>query len=329
MKFRLEHWRILVLCVVVALAAAVAVSAGQASRGAKKLTTINIGVVALSDYAPIYIAQKYRLFAKHGLSVNITSVASSSGLLPLLVNGTLQFATATPANEFGPVVNGIPIKFVSSTDTGKINVPPLVAVGPNTGIKTMKQTTGKTFCLPAVGSGSQLNIEAWAEKAGVDPTTLKFTVAPNAAMVAAIQSGKCDGALIPSPFYEIGKAAGFINLGNPFFAFGGVGVPVGSVVTLGTYSSAHASTVKAFIAAMTDAVRYAGAHPKAVRALLPTYAGITQEQANAVILPLYTTKLPLKALQKEADYAAKIHFINGTVNVRTQMLAPGAPTVNR
>jgi NitT/TauT family transport system substrate-binding protein len=182
------------------------------------------------------------------------------------------------------------------------------------------------MCVPAIGTSSQAVMQAWIAAARGDYTTVRWVPVPFGATIDAIKVGRCDGALLPSPFYEVGRAAGFIDIGNPVFAFGPPGAPSGSIATSAAYAERNGPVVKRFIGAMKEAIRFAAAHPAVVRDLLPSYTGLTPEQTRNAILPLYFAPFYLKSLQNLADWVHKVGFITSPLNV-TSMIADGAPVV--
>lgn len=230
------------LKLIAGLAAAGLALAGCASSDAESSATTNgatveVGIVQLPIFAPIYVAEAKGYFKDEGLEVNLQTVKSGSDAIPLASSGKLDaVAAGFSAGMFSAIETGLEIKIVGSmgvsdgnTDespTDLIVSKPAFDSGEITSVVDLKgKKIGAAGGLG--GTGAFLTSLALKE-AGLGINDVEIVNLGNPDIPTAIKNGSLDAGLISAPFsiHAMEDGTG-VSLGVPPAGTSGTGVIFG------------------------------------------------------------------------------------------------------
>jgi len=189
--------------------------------------TIRLGLLRLTDAAPLVAAQELGLFHALGLSVDLSVEPSWANLADKLAVGLLEGAVMLPPLAIaatlglrGPAVallvpGGISLGGNTITLAPALADPALdgnpapLAVGARLRAAIARQGRRPVLAVVHGYSTHHLLLRYWLAASGIDPERdVMLTVLPPAAMVAAVEAGRIDGFCAGAPWGGMAAQAG-------------------------------------------------------------------------------------------------------------------------
>ncbi|GAA4371550.1 ABC transporter substrate-binding protein [Paeniglutamicibacter cryotolerans] len=278
-------------------------SAGSDS-GMEKIT---IGLLPITDVAPIYLGIQQGFFKEENLDPTIQLAQGGAAIIPAVVSGEYQFGYSNVVSLMVAHGKGIPIQVTSNGSTstnlaGKDTTE--VAALPASGISTMADLKGKTVALNALNNFGDITMRASLEKAGVDPSTVKFVEIPYPNMPAQLAAGEIDAAWTTEPFRTQILSEGGEIVGSPMTDMA-ENFDAAYYFTSKKTATENPELVKRYNAAVEKSFDYATKNPDAVRTIIQDYAGLSPDIAAKVELSQWPMAPNEVGLQKLADAAQK------------------------
>lgn len=185
----------------------------SADAGAQAIK-MTVGQAGINPGTSLYfIAQKENLYGKHGLDVKIIPTTTSSAVQAML-GGSMQIATGSAGAAFvtATLEGAPPFVVVSSW----VNVFPYTIVSRKE-ITKPQDLKGKTGQVGATfGTAPDVALRFGLTKLGLDPDKdVKLTQMPRpdwANVMAQIEKGDVQFALLPPPYDRLGEKRGFREL---------------------------------------------------------------------------------------------------------------------
>lgn len=194
------------------------------SGGNRELT---IGLLRLTDAAPVIVAKELGLFAEFGLDVSLSIEPSWANVADKLTYGRLDAAVMLPPLAFAITlgVRGAARRLIVpmslSLNGNAVTVARDIAEAlPAAGGGAIE--AGKSLALAIAARQGRLRLAVvhafsthnlllryWLEASGIDPDrSIEFSVVPPADMVKELEAGRIDGFCAGAPWAEIAAAAG-------------------------------------------------------------------------------------------------------------------------
>jgi NitT/TauT family transport system substrate-binding protein len=282
---------------------------GEAGDGAEA-THLSVGVTGLTTDAPLYIAQKMGWFKEAGLDVEINTAGGAASVIPSLVNGERQVGAGNlistiKATEQGIEMQAIAVQNLAAQSVDDTDhVTSAILVPKDSPIQSAADLGGATVAVNALSSLGDLTIRATAEKAGVDPSSLKFMELPFPDMIGAAAANRVDAVWEVEPFVTAGLNAGLRAVAYNFEETAPE-FPIGTYFTTREFAKKNPDTVAKFKSAVDRATEYAMANPDAVREIVLDYTKIPPAAAETMALPNLATSLDKKNVQLLGDLMLK------------------------
>ena len=244
--------------------AASASAAGSASAAAKPATSgaaglkpIKIAFVAISTTTlPTWIADAKGFFKQQGLNPQISYVQGSTTAVPALVAGDLDIVEAQAAASVQAQLKG------ADTVSLATHVPYAdVRLVVSKNITQMSDLKGKAVAVTKAGTVTDVVARAVFPKYGLTPDkdVRIVYVDTQPGQLAALQNNAVQAILVPPPFDETAKKAGFnelLNMRSLNFPY-----PTDGVVTTHKFLREHPDLVDMYLKAFEQAVHFAPANP--------------------------------------------------------------------
>jgi NitT/TauT family transport system substrate-binding protein len=285
---------------------------GGGGGGSKQeLTKVKVGVLPISNVAPLYLGMDKGFFREERLEIEPAPAQSGNEIVTAMVSGDLQFAFLGYVPASSGRAQGLPLKLIANADNGAETAEKewtQLMVAKDSPIRDVNDLAGKTIAVNALKGVGEVVIKAALEKEGVDPNSIKLLEVPFPEMPAALEKERVDVIWAPEPFLTsvLGKGgraieAPLTTLGKQF--------PNGTYATTEQYLGKNKDAVERFARAMNKSSDYATAHPDEARATIPQFTQIPAEVAEKIRLPLWPTKIDRGQLQQLLDYAVKYKVI--------------------
>lgn len=330
---------------VLLLAGCSALGGGSTGVTAPSGTTITVAAVPSIADAPLYLAKHEGLFAQHGLTVKIKNYQSVKAEVEALGNGQADIAAgdytgffaATGTTFAPPVRNGKKQKVAGGTTLRVIgdgydaanNVMEVLTL-PNSPIHSVADLQGKTIYTPPVQAVlnnrlAPYNIETLATQAvlrndGVSVTTIHWKQAAPDQLVQKLQDKKANAILVDEPYLFQAQKQGAVSVLDS--ASGETqGLPLLGYFTTSAYASAHAQSIRAFQAAITEAQTRAAARGQ-IQSMFTSAVGVSSQDAPLVALGSYPTFFSVGQVQRVADLMFDAGMLSAQLPVGDIALTP-------
>lgn len=308
--------RLVAAALVVALAVGACGGGDEPSSGSKT-TKIDVGVLAISALAPVYLGIDKGFFADEGLEVVPHTSEGGAALLPSVVSGELDFAYSNNVSLLIAAVRGLPIQIVTngadeSDDPSETNS--VLVSRKGSAIRRPKDLEGKEIAVNTLKNVGDITIKAALEKRGVDVSKLRFVEVPFPEMLAALDANRVDAVWLVSPFSEQAVAAGHQVLARPFYDTK-PGLTIATYFTSKRLAQEDPEVVDRFVRAMNRSMEYTKAHPAEFRRITLKFTKIPESVVKTMPQNAFSTAVDRGELQLTAELMRKYGLIDEMPNL--------------
>ena len=279
----------------------------QSTGGDKGPAKVKIGVLPISNVAPLYLGVEKGFFRDEGLEVEPSVAQSGNEIATALVSGELQFAFLGYVPAASAASKGLPIKLVANADNGAMTAEKewtQILVADDSPIRTPKDLAGKTIAVNALKGVGETVVKAALEKRGVAPDSFKLLEVPFPEMGAALKADRVDAIWAAEPFLTSVLGEGARSIEAPLTTLGKRYVN-GTYATNEQYLKQNEDVVERFVRAINKSLEYASAHPDEARATIPTFTQIPPAVAKKIRLPLWPSDIDREQLEELLGYAVE------------------------
>ncbi|HSV58302.1 MAG TPA: ABC transporter substrate-binding protein [Variovorax sp.] len=290
------------------LASAVSVLCAGVSAHAAGELAITVGVPGTLSGLPVHLANEKGYFREAGLDAKIISLTAGSAAVPQLLGGQLNFAAMDTVVTLTARSKNIPLVMTAPNTVGIANPERgfgnLVA-GADSPVKSLKDLAGRTVAV------NQINGTAWAiargtlDNAGVDSSKVQFLEVPPPQLVAALQQGRADAAVLSEPGTSMATSQGMRQLSN-VDATTVAGNHTFTFVSAEPWVKANPESVRRFNAVMIKANTELNGNRELAVALASRHTSVPPEILAKVFMPNFgTVPITPETLQKVVAVAIK------------------------
>lgn len=202
--------RIIAAAAVALLGLSVAGCGAQSSGGSGGGDTVNVGIVQLPIFAPMYVAEAKGYFKDAGIKVNLQNVKSGSDAIPLASSGKLDVVLAGfSAGMFSAIHSGLDVKVVGSMGVaGPASEKPASALivskkAYDSGVTSVADLKGhKIGALGGPGATSAYYTSMALAEAGLKPTDVSYVDLASPDIPTGLKTGGIDAAFVSAPFWN-------------------------------------------------------------------------------------------------------------------------------
>ena len=228
-------------------------------------TTAVYGVIA-TDPLYLWIAQDKGLFQKNGLQVDLTHIPTNQAV-QALVGGKVNFVTAGPQILEANLAGSDTVYIMSPVNAF------VFSLYSQPGIANIKTLAGKTFGATNKGTPSDIAAHMLLTKNGLKPDVKFAYLKEIPALVAALQQGIIDAALLTPPATLTARNFGLKELLNvtelkiPFVQH--------AIGTTRSYISANPEVVRRFVRSAAEGLDFLRKNRADAVAIMSKYTKIT------------------------------------------------------
>jgi NitT/TauT family transport system substrate-binding protein len=290
---------------------------GEAASGGSGPDDITVGLIPIVDVAPVYLGIEEGFFAKRDLNVKVQTVQGGAAIVPGVVSGDFEFGFSNVTSLLLAQSEGLPLKIVAAGDssTGKQGV----VVPKGSDIEDAAGLAGKTVAVNTLKNIGDTTVRQSVEKAGGDPSAVKFVELGFPDMPAALAKGQVDAAWLVEPFLTIAKDQGGTDIASNLVDTQ-QNLMIAAYFTSEKVLAGDPGLVDRFTAAVNESLRYAEEHPDAVREIIQSYTDIPADVANRMVLPRWTGQINTETVDLLAQLAQEDGLVQQPVD--TEALLP-------
>lgn len=279
---------------------------------AEAATKLMIGYTMNSEAAPIYVGKMAGIFDKHGLDVELVPIAVNSTLPAALISDSVQLGTISPTVFIQAVQNGLELTGVSGmTVTSQTGSRVGIVAREGSGITSLADLQGKTVGVPGISAVLDIMARRLIIEAGVDVNAISYTETSFPVQADVLKNGTVDAVVTVDPFLSRIESAG---IGKPIANLLD-GIPDGQLAQFfaasSSWAEANPEVVKAFRAAMIEAIQMTVTQPDYAREAIGNFVKLPPEVLKTVALPTPDARLTADQLEWWAQVMQKQDLISG------------------
>jgi NitT/TauT family transport system substrate-binding protein len=284
--------------------------------------TLRVGKPAPIDYnfAGPDIGTAAGIFAKHGLSIEVVSLAGSAKLHQAMIAGSIDIALGA-GTDFLFIIKGAPEKAIAAMCGPPSNF--FIAVPAASPIKTIAELKGKRVGISTVGSLSQWFIIEVARRQGwSEDGIITVPTGGSQATLAAFKSGSIDAAF---QALEGGLQMEESGTGRLIFSFADFVQPflAHAIFATDDLMAKNPDAVRRFLAAWFETIAFAKSH----KAEAIEYAAPVTHATGALGEKIYDIEMPAFADDGHFDPAAVKVMLDSLLAMKQIDRIPDASTL--
>ena len=295
-------------------------SAASKAKTSQSLTKIELIATQNAVAGVLEIGKKKGFFRKAGIDLSLNYRIPPANTNAALLAGSAQMAQYNWGLQMSLVANGVPLKAVGQISTAVskncAKDDTQLAVLASSSIKSYKDIGGKKIGIIAPNGAVELSLRTKAAQLGVSQDQMKFATVPLPAMPGALRSGQVDAAMFIEPWVQIAKRQGLkLRLLNVSICSMMRGAPSANVITTERFKKSNPKAVANFRKALNQSTAYVAKNPNQLRAILPGILQQPKSVTSKANLPVFTSKIDRKKLQRFADIYYRYKKTRRKVNV--------------
>ncbi|MGY2896121.1 ABC transporter substrate-binding protein [Deinococcus sp. UYEF24] len=165
-------------------------AAAQSGAGAARTVNIGLGYIPNVQFTPFYVADKLGYFKAEGLNVKYQH-GYVSELMPLLLQGKLDFVVGDPEDAIFARTQGADVKYVMAMYQ---KIPVTVFSLPGKNIGSVADLKGKTVGIPGTFGSSYFALGALLDSGKLKESDIRLA-SIGFTQLEAVRSGKVDAAV--------------------------------------------------------------------------------------------------------------------------------------
>jgi NitT/TauT family transport system substrate-binding protein len=295
----------------------------------ESLTELRVALTPTGSGLPIYLADTRGIFARHGLHVTRTEGQDVPAQAAALAAGRYDVAGSVPTTVLVGAEHGLDLQVICRLQRSSAAEPNSVWVTRDRSITSLGQLKGRRIAVPALTGVIVDALLYDLRQQGVRRSEVTLSPMPLATMGDQLRAGRVDAAVATIPFYTALSARGFAVHDDVVVAAvtrasrGAVTTGMTALVISTTrFTREHADRVRAFRAALTEAVEYLRTHEAEARQLLVSWLKMTPEVARAAPLPSWDVQVTPADLRPYVTIGRAVGSIKGEPDVETLVWHP-------
>jgi NitT/TauT family transport system substrate-binding protein len=283
--------------------------------------TLKVGVLPISDVAPLYLGIDKGFFKRERLTVEPQVTQGGAEVTAGVVSGDFDLGFSATEPLIAARARNLPVTIVSqgvqaaadpTKDWGQL------LVAGDSPVRQPADLEGRTIAVNALKSMPELCARIVLERAGADTENIDFVEVPFPEMTQALEAGRVDAVASVEPFVTQAQAGGARSLGS-YLAAIEPRMTVAVYFTTESYLEQSGDVVERFARAMNRSLEYAQAHPGEVRREVTEYTEIPPEVAESITLPYWSSDLNEPTIDLIAEQTARFGIVEDKPDVEAMI----------
>lgn len=280
---------------------------------------VTVGLYPVVNFAPLFLGIKKGFFDQQHIRIKTQMFAGGSQIIPGLIGNKIDIGFSNPVSVILAAQKGLPVRIISQASQARSATHGFsgVVVLKSSPIKSAKDLEGKTVAVNLLKNIGDVTIKYSIEKAGGDPSKVKFTEIPFPDMNQALQQHRVDAVWDLDPFLT--QARKDLGARVLFYNYAETAPHLTNTVGMATqsYIQQNKDVVDRFVKAYNQSLDYANAHPDEARQVVASYTKIAPDLLKQMVLPYWSSDLNLPSLQKQAQLMQKYGVTDKTFDVKS------------
>ena len=162
---------------------------------------VTVAAIPSADLAGLYVAQDEGLFARQGLHVTITTIASTKAVIASQLNGRVDIGAGSYVGYVAAQAAGARFRILAEASTLRPHTRVLLTTA-GSRITTLAGLAGQKIAVNGTGSIGTLLISALLDENGISPAKVRFVTDKHGFpdMAGQLQRGQWDAAFLAEPY---------------------------------------------------------------------------------------------------------------------------------
>lgn len=288
------------------------------------LTTVRVALYPSAATLPARAALTERMFARHGLQLEVTEGQDLPLFLASLAKGDYDIAMSGPTLMLIGADKGLDLQVVSSMQQSTRDRPNAVWITADPALTDVAQLRGGTVAVPALTGIIIDSLVYLLQRAGIAHDQITFVQTPFSAMADQLAAGRVTAAVATLPFSASIAARGF-HLHDDVIVEAVQAASGGAVATAmtsvwaaaGPFVRAHPDAIRGFRAALSDGIDFLDADPARARTLMRDWLKMPAAVADRAPLPQWGVPVTAQQLAPYLAIAKGVGAVRGDPDVTT------------
>lgn len=296
-------------------------------------SNISLTAMPLVSNGAIYAGIDQGFFAKHGITLDISTVSSLPATISAVQGGTTDMAFAGNISLFQALDKNIDLNIVApfagmapkywnkmqAGEAGFTREITALMVAPDSQFKSPGDLNGKTVAVGDAQGQGELTLRSVIKEHGGDPSTVKYVVMSSADATNALMAGKVDAAMTTEPAMVKAEQAGYKILSWPVVETLKEG-PTSSIVASADYIKKNPETVARFNCGIREANAYANDHHDVIRQRIAQEQKVDPATLAKAVVPYFYTSMDIKGLERFAGVTKSFGFIKKDIDMNALVI---------
>jgi NitT/TauT family transport system substrate-binding protein len=269
-------------------------------------TEIRVATIPIDSSSAVFYAKEMGFFAKAGLDVQISRLASGPAIASAVAGGAVDIGYSNLVSLAIAHAKGLPFVVVAPAGLYTSSAPTtLLMVGTSSGIRSAKDLDGKTVATNGLRNIAEYAPALWIDKNGGHSSTIKFVEMPFPEMAKALDAHRIDAAIIAEPSLSQAKREGLVReLGDAYGAIADQFI-IGAWFTTNRWAQDHPDALRRFVQAIRDAGAWANNNPSKSAPILAKYAKLDPDVVKEMTRSHFPDSLAPGLVQPMIELAVK------------------------
>jgi NitT/TauT family transport system substrate-binding protein len=295
------------------------VSAALAAPGSvlgQARTTVRMAGVFSDSFGQPFFVKDAGAFARRGFDVEVSNMNNVGAIIAAMSGGSLELGVADLILGVKAIVAGAPVVMLAGSGMYLASDPSsFLCVAINSPIRVPRDLAGKSIAVPTLGALSASALLAWLPQNGVEVSSVKLLEMPQPAVVAALERGTIDCALVAEPFITPNRGR-IRDIGHQYDAIAKE-FPISVWYGSKSWIEADPVRARAVVAAIYDTSRWANTHRAETFAILVRDAKFDAEALKGMVRTTYSTSLTPAQAQPVLNFATQYKIFDRHIDAST------------
>ena len=264
---------------------------------------VTVAAIPSADLAGLYIAQDEGIFARQGLHVTITTIASTKAVIASQLNGQVDIGAGSYVGYVAAQAAGARFRILAEASTLRPHTRVLLTTA-GSRITTLAGLVGKKIAVNGTGSIGTLLISTLLAENGIAPAKVRFVTDKQGFpdMAGQLQRGHWDAAFLAEPYASKAEEDyGQVELAD-LDQGATLNFPIAGYVATQAWARQHPQIAAAFVRAIEEGQALAEDNPAAARAAVGKSDHLPGEVTAVMALPDFPVgPVDQRRMQRTAD----------------------------
>lgn len=288
---------------------------------AQSASTVRVGIIPSDPFGEAIYVQAGGFFKRAGIDVRLVSLRNSGAIAAALAGGSIDVGLGNPIVIASAREHGLPYYAFAPSSLFDAAAPTtLLMVANASPLHTAKDLEGKTIGSIELGGITQASLRAWLTKNGADPSVVRFTEIPFAAMAAALAQGRIDAGFIAEPALAAARAT-TREIGDPYAAIAGVWC-LNMWFSTKDWLTQNTALAHRYAGAVLKGAAWANTHHAETGTALKAYTPLSDETIAKMTRIRFATSYAAAYLQPVLDTGYKFAILKSAIGA-SDLMFPG------